>query len=200
MSSLLVQTRARWAQRPTPMDRETRNTMTMVWPPWLEQGDLLFKLVGGWPQLYEGGRVVWARVLVANEVLWKPGQTAAVAVVLWSEDPLVDRNPGALSPALEAARVLGAGKAVPYAPAERARKLLRNDRGRGWKVPLPTELTNGVVTWVSTPIIDPRMLPGHHLADGLLPWLVWPEATDLSMPLPARWWSEELLRRWTPAS
>lgn len=138
--------------------------------------------------LLDQGHVVWGHVFQANPSLLRRGRGDAAAAILYSADPRVDTDPDLLELAARALAEIHIGQHREEDVRELARAL-SDDETIQWKIPIPARLTQGVACFYAATMISRRHLPQKCLDGSLLPLLICPERTDVTMVLPGEYWS-----------
>jgi len=155
-----------------------------IWRIYLQQGVLLTK-----------GRIVWGTLIQANKQLFHPGMHDCPAMALYSLDPYFDTHPDEL---MALAHRLFSLKGTR--PADRDElhfaRVVTDEMDRSMHLPVPLSLTDGRECFASVIMVYRRHLPGRYLSQGLFPLLVRPEMTKVSMIVPSKYWSSDLLRAW----
>ena len=193
--------RARWAERPRP---------TPKWwlpgkPDWFYESAHLQGLADGEPLLYEIGEVRWARVLMANSVVWEPGTATAPGEVLWSPDPYVEAHPDWLEgPARaywwlkqppEVADLKNLRVDIPG--WDRLQKFASDEYRSAERRRVPPLLSRRRVVYHDSILFYRSDLPGGVLASSLIPVVNSTSSTPTpTRLLPPRFWAEDLLLEW----
>ncbi len=195
MGRLLEDARTCWAGRPRAATGKTRDywARPMPDPERLVAGTT--PLDGVLDRLWIEGRVCWGLVVGAHPELSEPGATDRGAFLVYSFDPLVDREPAILGPTVDALHEL-AGLDQLLSFEELKIQLMLSGRRGEWGYEVPPAISGGVVVWMATGVVWRAHLPGGRLRDSLVPIVAAPGVVDESLVLPDRWWPEELKRRW----
>lgn len=165
-------------------------------PLWARLRPELVRSRAAWRRLQECGEVVFASVLVADSVLFEPGETCATARLAWSPDPQVLAWPEQLRELRE--RFLHLRTHGSRMPGLRQYARLAQDSDhRPRRAPLPPLLSGSALVFEQEVLVDPRQLPGGRIAHPEVPVVVDLEGgTDGAFLLPASMWSPQLRARW----
>lgn len=168
-------------------------------PAWLKQNsdDRLENLFRNLSKLKRDGKVVWAHIIQANGLLFSPGQDDCPAEVVYSLDD---------SKSI-AARVLGGIASSLYSLKETKpddAKLafiahyLTDERTRVFGIPVPPVISPGLSCMISSTYIVRKHLPKPRqwLGSRLLPLIVYPAIPHVALPLPSRYWPQEMIEWW----
>ncbi|WP_432176779.1 hypothetical protein [Streptomyces sp. Tue6028] len=158
-------------------------------------GDPLLGIVEQQDLLLESGTVVWAAIVQANELLFKPGRNDHPAVVLYGTDPeIFDDQPEELR---AVARKLFSlkGKLLTDPDLQPFSNMLCREMSREMRMPVPRSLAGSALVYCTNVIVTRRHLPSGTLSSGLFP-LVIHSACSATMILPSRFWPDELLSVW----
>lgn len=160
-------------------------------PPWIRT-DPLQNLVDSYPTLLRQGRVVWAHLVQANNVLFQPGAGDAPAEVVY--DPRGLCQPDELAAAAQGMFKL---KGTRPNDAEEARvaEHLTAEISRAFAMPVPQSLSSrGLLA--STLLIFRKHLPNRRLSLGHFPVLISDACPGCVMILPGRWWPRAFAEEW----
>ncbi len=142
--------------------------------------------------LFSGGHAVWGTIVQANGNLFSPGPNDLPAVVLYSLDKDIDSNPKLIE---KVARGLYSLKGRQTDPDLQAfSDMLKSERTRKWKVPVPLRISHYVQCFYTTALIVREHLPHGCLHGNVFPFLVCPEKTNVGTILPSRYWSDWFLK------
>ena len=173
-----------------------RHYLQTVIPEWMKTDDL-FSQISAMPKLYREGKVVWAAVVQANNLLFSPdnGASAPAEVVF---DPTGQTSPEQLIAARDTLYALKNTQPEDEA-ARRYAEHLTGESSRLFNFPYPQNLgENDLVC--STVWIWCMHLPDGMLSMPVFPILYHPDTDGRIMPLPARFWPEALYRQWIQQS
>lgn len=205
----LAECQQRFGNAPREFDAETTKyiSMTAGWMYALMFFIPICKLLKNSRQrsIFRLGQVVWGHIIQANGALWSPSETAgpgneeaddAPGELVFSLDVAGRVTPDYLEPIAEnlaALRTQGPVDAelkpiADYLEAETVRVF-------GWNV--PQRFTPHVPCYISTTMFLRKHLPDGYLHRAFLPIVISHEPPYFAMPLPARFWSPELLTWWT---
>lgn len=164
-------------------------------PLWID-GDDLQRLFDDQPKLLQGGRVVWAHLVQANNALFAAGQYDSPGEVVY--DPGGRLAPEQLAPIAQ--HIFKLKGTQPADPDEaRIARHLTNEMTRAFAMPVPRSFSadgaaDGLL--LSTVLIARKHLPNHRLSLGHFPVLVSEECRGSVMILPGRWWPRALAEEW----
>ncbi|WP_330305971.1 MULTISPECIES: hypothetical protein [unclassified Streptomyces] len=157
-------------------------------------GDPLLDILKQQDLLLEEGIVVWASLVQANELLFKPGRHDHPAVVLYCTNPGFDDQPEGLR---AVARKLFSvkGKLLADPVLQPFANMLCRELSREMRMPVPQSLTGSAAVYCTNVIVARRHLPARTLDHALFPLVIHPTC-DATMILPSRFWPDELLSAW----
>jgi hypothetical protein len=162
---------------------------------WL-RGDKLRTVLRQQDLLRDQGRVVWGRLVQANQMLFdRANRWVLPASVIYGVDPAFDAEPALLEAAAGAIFDMK-GTTPADEQWRRFAEAITDEMARTMKLALPGALCQGKEAYLTTCLISPAHLPAGYLADGLFPVLICPERTDVVMVLPASYWPESLTEAW----
>lgn len=204
----LMECQERFGTTPREFDTYTKAYLTMdySWAYWLLFFVPICKLLKSSRQrsVFRHGKVVWAHVIQANNVLWDPPDPThedngdAPGELVFSLDVGGRVTPVYLEPLAER---LAQTRGQPLGDAELRRigDYLDAETVRvfGWNV--PKQLSPQVPCYISTTMFLRKHLPNARLHHPFLPVVVSHKAPYFVMPLPERFWSTDLLTWWTHA-
>ncbi len=154
--------------------------------------DPLGRWFDGLPVLLQSGRVVWARVVQANTLLFRPGQDDHPGEVVY--DPAGRADPDALDAVAERLYALkGTRPRNPSLAFIAAYLTHERTRTRGFPVP-PGLGARGLL--LSTLVFHRPHLPGARLGGLRFPVLIADAAPGVAMVLPAPCWPEAMRASW----
>ncbi|MYT69663.1 MULTISPECIES: hypothetical protein [unclassified Streptomyces] len=156
---------------------------------WAWLGDPLGQILEVQDLLLTEGRLVWGAVVQANNELFERGWRDRPAAVIYSPDTAVfDDNPELL---LTIARKLYRLKETWQADPElhAFSRMLTSEVDRQMRMQVPRQLTGSADVYCTDIIVARRHLPGRVLNEPLVPLLIAPEHTAMTMMLPSRFWS-----------
>jgi hypothetical protein len=172
----------------------------VVRPKWLQKNpnDELETLFLNMRNLREDGRVVWGHIVQANSLLFSPGIHDCPAEVVYSLD---DSNPIGPEELGEIASALYALKNTePDDPALATIAHHQTDElSRFYGKPVPRSISPRYKCRISTIYILRKHLPepGRYLQLPFFPIIVYPAKPYVTLPLPSRYWPDELVEWWT---
>ncbi|MGE4073401.1 MAG: DUF1444 family protein [Lysobacterales bacterium] len=197
MQQMLVQARDQFARLRTAAVAGTLDTMHAESPKWLTHRDPLIEVSRNQALLLREGRIVWAALVMANNLLFKPGKEDCPALLVYSLDPWFESRPDELHAI--ARRIFELKNTQPTNPDLRALARLvteESDRGMGWRV--PEALTDRDVRG-SIFMVFRKHIPLGQMCGEFFPILVHP-STEAVMILPFEGWPAELIKAWKPGS
>jgi len=152
-------------------------------------------------ELLARGSVCWAYLVMANEVLWRPGpEPYGAASVVWSADPFVDRFPYWLErPARHLRKYHEESTQSPSPPlAYRDYLQIRDETLHVSHSALPPHMTDGRAVYNQSVLLVRAHLPKEKLTGRLFPLLQLraPDVTATAMVLPSVLWPAEVRRAW----
>ena len=193
MSGAIAGLRAALAQRRTSMHPRTLAAVAGDRPSWMKPADALSEVVDRQALLLAEGRVVWAALVQANNLLYKAGAEDCPAQVVYSRDPDFDARPAELRAIAQ--RIFKLKGATPSDPREKAiaaKVTNEMDRTMGWR--LPIELTEHAV-FSAAIMVWRKHIPAGVLTGASFPVLVHPD-TQAVMIVPVEFWPIELVKLW----
>lgn len=168
----------------------------LVPPDWMKEYGM-----GQFEQLFEDqdvlfseGRVVWASLVQANTLLFDSGPHDLPAVVLYSLDEGIDSKPKLIRKVAKGLFKIKGKQTDP--DIQKFADMLKSDRTKKWKVPVPLRISNDIQCFYTTALIIRNHLPNGYLSKSLFPYLVCPEKTKVATILPSRYWSEKFFKKW----
>jgi len=197
MQQMLVQARDKFARLRTAAVAGTLDTMHAECPKWLTHRDPLIEVSRNQALLLREGRIVWAALVMANNLLFKPGKEDCPALLVYSLDEWYESRPDELHAI--ARRIFELKNSEPAEPGLRALAKLvteESDRGMGWRV--PEALTDKDVRG-SIFMVFRKHIPSGQMCGERFPILVHP-STEAVMMLPFEGWPAELVKSWKPGS
>lgn len=170
---------------------QERGYLQIAPPSWIH-GDPLERLCEAFPQLLEHGRVVWARLVQANDALFHPGDNNSPAEVLY--DPQGRLTPQELAPL--ARRLFELKNTQPLdAGLARIAEHLTAEITRAFGMAVPPGISNKGLL-ISTVLVMRQHLPNRRLSLGYFPVLISERCPGCAMILPSRWWPQALIQAW----
>jgi hypothetical protein len=158
--------------------------------------DPMLRILEHQEALRDRGRVVWAHLLQANQILFDPANTRTLpAIVVYSLDPYFDGRVGVLAKIAH-----GLYDQKGSVPRDRELRefvrVITDERERIMRRELPRGYCGGRSVYYADCFIQPGHLPGNCLRRPAFPLLVNFEETEAVMILPARFWPAEFVAQW----
>ena len=174
--------------------RERVSYLRLPKPLWARQDrtDKIRTIFENAASVYRNGVLVWGHVVQANMLLFRDGKDDCPGELVYSLEPN-----GASTPRLLAsvARELFALKGTH--PHDRGlaaiADYLTDEHVRVFGLPVPSTISPVTPCLVSTTFFCRKHLPNGVISNPLMPILVNPSEPYVALPLPARYWPEELL-------
>lgn len=146
-------------------------------------------------RVFRIGVVIWGFVIQANPTLWRFGLSNCPGEVVFSFEPLnfdLDYLQGV-------ARSLHALKNTEPNNPQLAyiADYLTDETIRVFGLPVPKVISPRLACKISTTLFVRKHLPQRRLCKPLLPLVVDPQPPHVALPLPGRYWPQELLDWWT---
>lgn len=171
-------------------------SMRAAKPQWLKESDPLFDICRQQMHLLGEGKIVWAALVMANNLMFRPGQDDCPGLLVYSLDPYFDERPQELRAI--AHKIFELKESTPEDPALQAiAKLVteETDRSMGWKVP---EAFTDKDVRAATFLVFRKHIPRGVLHGPPFPILVHP-STQAVMIVPHEAWPVKLIGAWWPA-
>jgi hypothetical protein len=160
-------------------------------PPWMAN-DPLRKVVDRYPQLWQGGKVVWGCIVQVNQTLFADGTNNSPGEVIY--DPSGACEPEALQLAAHQLHALKGTQ--PIDPALRAVADYLSDemiRVRAMRVPQSISERSLLV---STVLFERDHFPAKKITRPYFPVLMHAQMPGVIMAFPSRWWPQRLRSQW----
>jgi len=190
MAALLQTLRANFERRQQSMNTLSLTRIAGAKPDWLEPFDQLSEVFERQPLLLTEGHIVWAALVQANKLLFKPGSDNCPAQLVYSLDEYFDSHPSELQ---QVARAYMSFKGVELEDPElRAfARLITDELRRSLSVVLPRVFSSREVR-SSTFMVFRNHLPNGVLSFSRFPILVHP-STSAALMVPFEFWPIELI-------
>ena len=174
---------------------ENMSYMNIPRPSWLDAGDQLKTIYDNVKALYRDGRVVWGHVIQANGMLFRDGEHDCPGELVYSLTEGPQPNPQYLKDlAHQLFKLKGTKPTDPdLAPIA---DYLTDEMIRVFGLPVPTSLSPSLSCHISTTMFVRKHLPMKKLVTTLLPIVVSTNQPHVAMPLPEKYWADELLSWW----
>src|SRR5262249_16983578 len=154
--------------------------------------DRLHPLFRNASKLFANGVVVWGQIVQANGSLFRDGDNNSPGEIVFS---LADGHlvrPHHLQTI--ASEIFDLKGTTPEEAGLRAiADHLTNERTRVYGLPVPRSLSPRIQCRISTTFFVRKHLPNGRLCSGSLPLVVNPNEPHFAMPLPQKYWPEELV-------
>jgi hypothetical protein len=201
--SVLQECRKRLGPPPRSFSPEVTRQIRCIYNPLLSTSplDSLMRTFFDQKKLREGGEVVWAQVMQANNFLFAPGLNGeSHAATIVHAVPALD-DPSPLSEI--AARIASLSAKPQNAPDAQAAAALMHPSRRKYWVPVPESLAKGLELYCSDMLIFRKLLPtqpkGATLQKMVFPLLVARDQTRVVLQVPSTFWPDEFVRFWESA-
>jgi hypothetical protein len=166
-------------------------------PAWVKK-DRLNLFFQNRQDLLKRGRLVWGRLVQANQYLFYPGVDDSPAEVLFYPDAPADFNPELLNPIAQRFTNLKGSQPDDPELATLAASLT-DEYDRHFGLAMPDSLSPDFPTEASVIYVVRKYLPNGYLSQKILPLLIYPEQPRLVMTLPCRYWPVEMEDWWIGA-
>ncbi|WP_394488111.1 polymorphic toxin-type HINT domain-containing protein [Roseateles sp. BYS96W] len=185
MAALLQKLRTNFERRQQSMNMLSLARITGAKPDWMEPYDQLSEVFERQPLLLTEGHIVWAALVQANKLLFKPGPDNCPAQLVYSLDDYFDSHPSELQ---QVAQAYMSFKGVELEDPElRAfARLITDELSRSLSVVLPRVFSNREVR-SSTFMVFRNHLPNGVLSFSRFPILVHPSTSAVLM-VPFEFW------------
>lgn len=165
-------------------------------PIWCGKNDDLHQFFENKWSVFKNGVVVWAHLVQANQLLFKPGPENCPASVVFCPNPNAQADLSLLSRV--ASQMFELKGTTPEDPKLREiAEMLTDEMIRTSGNQVPTQLTGRTPIFESTVFVSRKHLPEPKcLTQSFFPLVVNPNRPFYNFPLPARYWSERLTKAW----
>jgi hypothetical protein len=190
MANILDALRSRFTARQQRMNAVTLPGVLAARPPWMQDDDALSEIYARQALLLSQGRVSWAALIMANQLMFQPGNTDCPGMLVHAAGDYFDAHPNELH---VIARCIGELKSTDPADPQllNLAKLLRTEMDRGMSVPLPGGISDRPLL-TSTFMLMRKHIPGGVMGCRIFPILSHPD-TPAVMMLPFEFWPIELI-------
>jgi len=146
-------------------------------------------------EVFRNGRVVWGHILQANALLFQDGDDDCPGELVYSlDDP---RKVSYVHLAQVAYTLHTLKGTIPDDPdLARIAAYLTDERVRVYGLPVPRTISPTTRCQISTTFFVRKHLPERKLCSPLLPIVVNPQKPFVAMPLPEKFWPDELIEWW----
>ena len=193
MSRALAELQLNFSRNRSGMDAEILNRIAAGKPDWMDQDEPLLEIIHQQKRLLTEGRIVWAALVQANNLLFEEGEHDHPAMLVYSEDPYFESRPHELRAIAD--KIYQLKSTEPEDPEERlvaASVTNEMNRNMGWQ--LPDLLTDKKVRAAAF------MVFRSHIPNGVLQAVLFPilihSATDAVMIVPVAFWPLSLTSMW----
>ncbi len=165
-------------------------------PLWCGKKDDLYTFFGKKWEIFQSGIVVWAHLVQANLLLFKPGHDNCPASAVFCPDENAETN---IEHLRRVAKQLYELKGTtPQDPKLREiAEMLTDEMIRTSGNQIPEEISGVTPIFESTVFVTRKHLPNpRYLKQSFFPLVVSPNPPFYNFPLPARFWSERLIENW----
>ena len=167
-------------------------------PLWLrtDPADGLTILFRHMPRLFREGTVVWGHIIQANQLMFQEGKDNCPGELVYTLADAREVEPEYLQ---QVARELYSLKGTEPDDQQLApiAEYLTDELIRVFGLAVPPVVSPGIRCRISTTFFVRKHLPGQRLCTPLLPIVVNPRDPHVAMPLPERFWPEELAEWWS---
>lgn len=165
-------------------------------PKWLanKPSDSLNLLYTESKQLFKCGKIYYAYLVQANEILFQPNPSHdCPACIVIGESDYFDENPIALK---HMANKLFSYKNTDDSPEElkKITDAITGELERLYNIPLPPSFCNNQASYFSTIMVFRKHLPNRRLDGSIFPVLCNPQELKSSIILPSRYWTKDFKR------
>jgi len=145
--------------------------------------------------LLEKGFVVWGATAQVNGGMFSPGQDDLPGITVYSDDSHFDDHPEDL---IDIAKALFALKGTDPSDQELQPVAagITNEYDNTPRRLLPDKLTDGRSVYMAYTIFHRHRIPGGVVAARILPLVIAPQLTEVSMILPSSYWPGSLRDNW----
>jgi hypothetical protein len=147
-------------------------------------------------ELLRNGTVVWGHIVQANNLMFEKGLANCPGDVVYSLVDAHQTDPGYLQ---DVAGMLFSLKGTKPDNPELApiANNLTNEMIRVYGLKVPAIISPEIRCMMTTVFLVRKHLPDRRLRSMFLPLIVNPKEPHVAMPLPVRYWPEELIRIWS---
>lgn len=164
-------------------------------PSWCSDTDDLTIFFRHKDRLLENGEVVWGHIVQANSLLFSPGKDNCPGEMVYVPNPKAVVDPQEL--ATVASRLFDLKGTEPGDPGLASiANYITDERIRVYGLRVPSAVSPRLTCAVSTVFFARHHLPQRQLCSPLMPIIISVEKPRVVMPLPARYWPEELVQWW----
>lgn len=193
MSRVLAELQLNFSRNRSGMDAEILDRIAAGRPDWMDNNEPLLEIIRQQRRLMTEGRIVWAALVQANNLLFEEGEHDHPAMLVFSEDAYFESRPHELRAIAD--KIYQLKSTEPEDPEEKlvaASVTNEMNRNMGWK--LPDLLTDKNVRAAAFMVFR-KHIPNGILNAAVFPVLVHP-ATDAVMIVPVAFWPVSLTTMW----
>ncbi len=193
MEQVIQKLRTSYAQRQARFNELTLASLRVAAPSWMKPSDRLFEILERQTLLYAEGKIVWAALIQANNLLFSPGAADCPALLACSDDHYFDARPTELHEV--AHKVFSYKGTAPADPELKAlAELVTDEADRSMKFALPKVFSRKDIQ-MSTFMVFRKHIPNGVLNMKMFPVLIHP-ATAAVMIVPFEFWPIEMIMMW----
>lgn len=195
MERLLQECRHRFGHAPREFSFWDRLTYFRVSKPaWLmvDRSDDLLILFKNMKQLFTEGTVVWGQIIQANQLMFRDGNQNCPGELIYSTDDARSVDPLALQKI--AHQLYELKGTIPDDPQLLPiADYLTDEMTRVFGLKVPRSISPSLRCRISTTFFVRKHLPNRRLCTALMPIVVRRRKPFVAMPLPVRFWPDELV-------
>jgi hypothetical protein len=173
------------------------NYLRVPKPSWLaeEPDDRLSTIFRNATAVFRHGTIVWGYVVQANRLMYEPGDDDCPGELVYSLADAHRVTPDYLHHV--ASRLSSLKGTEPSDPAlAQIADYLTDELIRVYGLPVPSVVSPHAQCQISTTFFLRKHLPGRYLLKRCMPIVVNPREPFVALPLPERYWPEELVQMW----
>jgi hypothetical protein len=164
-------------------------------PSWCTKDDDLFATFRNKRRLLTDGVVVWAHIIQANILLFKPGSDNCPASVIFSPDCRSRVDPEELGRIAHSLFKLK-GTTPGDSDLQELADNITNEMKRTFGLKLPRSVSPHFELYEATTFVTRKHLPNRQLSLPFFPLLIAAEPPYYNYPLPSRFWPQSLIEFW----
>lgn len=170
-------------------------------PDWLERdpADLLNTIFKNARKVFSEGVVVWGHIIQVNALMFEEGIHNCPGEVVYSLEDSLGTDPNTLERI--AHKLFSLKGTEPEDPElEGIARYLTDEMIRVFGLAVPHCISPDIRCQISTVFFVRKHLPMRRVCASLLPLIVLPRHPFVAIPLPERYWPEELIDWWSQES